>query len=288
MNVLITGIMGQVGYNLAKLFSNQSNKVLGIYNNQVCFEFPSHKLDLNNEVSTPRNTLQNLDLDLIIHCAAITDVNFAQKNPSITYKINTNATQHMLDLAKSKDIPFIYLSTDFVFNGFCGNYTEDSTPEPLSHYGYSKLYGESSVRNYKKGITLRFTPIAHRINLPHHGHSLMDWIIQSSLLGENIQLFHDKTFSPVSSNEIFHTILNLLQNDQFGLFHLASEPTSIFQAGRFIQEVFKIKPVVEASTFPNNDYSKIRPKYSHLSSKYLPTFHLKTILENIKSQRGLK
>lgn len=287
MNVLITGISGQLGYNLAKLFSNQQNRVYGTYNHQVCTDFPSTKLDLNSNHCNPNVYLSHLNLDLIIHCAAITDVTFAQTNPKVTYKVNTEATKSLANFAKSKNITFIYLSSDFVFNGFCGNYTEHSIPEPISHYGCSKLYGEYPTLNYKKGIVLRFTPIAHNINLHHHGNSLVDWIISSSLSQQKILLFQNKTFSPVSCNEIYDSIIKLLEQKQFGLFHLASESNSIFQAGKLIEKVFNLKPTVVPSIFPDNDYSKIRPKYSHLSSKFFPPFDLKTILNQIKSQRGL-
>ncbi|MCO4781847.1 MAG: SDR family oxidoreductase [Candidatus Cloacimonetes bacterium] len=288
MNVLITGIMGQVGFNLANFFSEQSHNVIGTYNQQVCLNFPSHKIDLNKLTDTPRNSLKDIDVDFIIHCAAITDVNLAQKKPNLSYKINTDATQAIVSFAKSKNIPIVYLSTDFVFNGFSGNYTENSPTEALSHYALSKLYGESFVKSYQKGIILRFTPIGHVNSLNHQGHSLLDWIIQSALHQQKIQLFRDKTFSPISSYEIFQTILKLIKNQQYGLYHLASQENSIYSAGKLIQEVFQLKPTVEPSIFPQNDYSKIRPKYSHLNSKYLPLFDLKTILKNLKSQRALK
>lgn len=287
MNVLITGITGQVGYNLAKLFLSQSHNVYGTHHQNLCNEFPSLKLDLNDHTINPNNLLQDLNLDLVIHCAAITDVNYAQSNPKTTYQINCSATEKLLTIARLRDIPFVYLSTDFVFNGYCGNYTEVSQPEPISQYGYSKLYGENPVTKYDKGIVLRFTPIAHNLNLSHHSNSLVDWIIKSSISNKKIQLFQDKTFSPISSNEIFDTLNTLLQSNQFGVFHLASEANSIFQAGKLIEEVFDLKPTIEASIFPDNAYSRIRPKYSHLSSLFLPTFDLKTILKNIKINRGL-
>ncbi|PCJ20698.1 MAG: hypothetical protein COB02_04000 [Candidatus Cloacimonadota bacterium] len=285
MNILITGIMGQVGFNLAHYFYLDKNNIFGTYHQKICTQFPSKLIDLSKDIFLSQQSFNHQKLDLIIHCAALTDVSFSENNPKLTNQINHLSTQKLLSLAKKNNIPFIYLSTDFVFNGNLGDYNENSHTDPLSSYAKSKLYGEQAIQSYQKSIILRFTPIGHFLKLKHHNNSLIDWIIESSLSNTKIKLFYDKTFSPISSFEIFKTIQTLILNNQFGLFHIASECNSIYQAGRLIENIFHLNKIVIPCKFPKNDYSKIRPKYSHLSSKYLKSFKLKEILQNIKKQR---
>ncbi|MCJ8347666.1 sugar nucleotide-binding protein [bacterium] len=287
MNVLITGIMGQVGLNLAHYFSNKQNTIFGSHHKSISPIFQSKYLNLSDDTFRGQQSFNDIPLDVIIHCAALTDVNLAQSHAELSMKINFKGTQQLLSLAKNKNIPFIYLSTDFVFNGNCGGYHENSLPEPISHYGKSKLYAEQSIASYDKSIILRFTPIGHFHKLQHHNNSLVDWIINSSKNRQKIHLFQDKTFSPITSYQIYENILNLLQQERYGLFHITSEENSIYSAGRMIEEVFNLRPIVQASRFPSNDYAKIRPKYSHLTSKKLLPYKLKSILQHLKLQRGL-
>jgi dTDP-4-dehydrorhamnose reductase len=128
--MLLTGGSGSLGTELKKIFTD-------------CYA-PSHKeLDICSEViNIPRST------DLIVHCAAYTSVVGAETDKQLCYDTNVTGTRN---LART-GIPIIYISTEYVFDGEKGNYSEEDYPNPKNFYGLTKLLGEKEIR---EGVIIR-------------------------------------------------------------------------------------------------------------------------------------
>lgn len=157
--------------------TQEENKIIlvtgagGMLGEAVAEVFKEHKLVLTdiNMVNTEREKILYLDvsqhsqvkeweraeLDLIIHLAAETDLERCEKYPSQAYMTNTIGTANMVELARRKDIPIVYISTAGVFDGEVDVYLDDDIPNPLNHYGRSKYYGSLICQQYDKAYILR-------------------------------------------------------------------------------------------------------------------------------------
>ena len=293
MKILITGINGAVGWNLANRFNLDGNTVFGTFRSSPPPEIqPSRPnpgatyfpLDLGNPHSL-KNQLDALpeDIDSIIHCAAMTDVNLCEHEETIAYLINSEGTRLIADLAKKRKIFLIYLSTDFVFPGNHECYQEDSEPSPQGIYGKSKLEGEKYVLDLKDSAVIRFTPLDHPLRLEHHSKTLVSWLKNHQPDSSPIRLFDDKTFSPVSSFELYELCNHILNNQNqsasipSGIWHCCSrEILSVFEMGMIISRFYNLPIRLEKSSFPDNEYGQIRPKNSGLRSTRYPS---KTVLK---------
>ncbi len=91
--------------------------------------------------------------DTLIHCAAYTDVAGAEQNHQACYQVNVAGTENLLRTFKGKK--FVYISTDYVFDGSRGNYTENDTPNPVNYYALTKLLGETAVRQHPNTLIIR-------------------------------------------------------------------------------------------------------------------------------------
>ena len=125
--ILLTGGSGTLGKELLKLYP---------------FIAPSHKhLDITSKKSVEK--WSNKKLDLIVHCAAYTDVTKAEQEKELCYNTNVIGTRNLSQL----EIPMIYISTEYVFDGEKGNYTEEDIPNPVNFYALTKLLGEYEAFN---------------------------------------------------------------------------------------------------------------------------------------------
>jgi len=143
--ILITGGTGLLGSELIKL----DNSIIA----------PSRaELDLLNPESIKR-TLLSHHSNILIHCAAITQAKMKEVGEEITYVTNCMGSMILARLCKKYDIEMIYISTDYVFNGKEGNYSEDKIPHPLNFYATTKLIGEiASLSLHQRVIRTSFCP----------------------------------------------------------------------------------------------------------------------------------
>lgn len=286
MNILITGIYGRLGYNLARFLSADGHCVCGTHHKTVAGsqEFPSVFLPLS-QLEQMRLILQN-DIsvpDFIIHTAALTSVDGAQSEPELAMQVNGESLSVLSAYAERFDIPLVYISTDFVFDGKFGDYDENSETNPISVYGSSKLAGEKYVKGIKKHYILRMTPLGHRFRLPHHGRSIVEWLVEAARSGEEVTLFADKICSPVTSAEVYSLIASFLSGDlDYGLYHLGlQERFSLFDIGMQVRDFLHLPVSIRPLQHPDNAYSAIRPRICNLKSCKIPEYSISQILDSL-------
>ena len=169
---------------------------------------------------------------LIIHCAAITNVSDAQKNPELARRVNVEMTKVLAELAA--EIPFVFFSTDLVFDGRKGNYAETDATNPLHIYGETKLAAEEIVLKNPRHLVLR-TSINAGTSLS--GNRAFNEQLRRSLqsAGAAMTLFTDEFRCPIPAEATARTVWELVKKNCTGLYHVAgAEKLSRLQIGELL------------------------------------------------------
>lgn len=182
--ILVTGGSGALGIEIKKLMS--------------CFAPSSSELDITNRKKCLA-AVKKYRPDIIVHCAAWTDVARAEKERRKCWEVNVLGTENMVRAAAGRR--FIYISTEYVFDGTKGNYVEDDIPNPVNFYSLTKLLGEEIVRQYKKTLVIR-TAFKKNGPWPYEGAFIDQWmsadfaserapdIVRASLTNELVGVIH--------------------------------------------------------------------------------------------------
>ena len=168
---------------------------------------------------------------LVIHCAAISDVVEAQKNPTLARRVNMEVTQLLAELAV--EISFIFFSTDLVFDGYKGNYAESDKPNPLHFYGETKVLAEQVVLKNPRHLVVRTSINGGVSRAGNRGFN--EQLRQSLRAGQGMTLFADEFRSPIPAVETARAVWELANKNCTGIFHVAgAEKLSRWQTGELL------------------------------------------------------
>lgn len=155
---------------------------------------------------------------ILIHIAGNKDVNFCEKFPDEARKINVLATSYLVNMCKQYDTKFVYLSTDYVFDGHRGNYKEDDQTFPSSEYGKMKLESEKMIQS---------SGIEHIIirsgALYGQNGKFYQWAVNSLQQGIEIEALTDSYFTPTLLDDLYDITLKLLDLNFNGIIHLVGK-----------------------------------------------------------------
>lgn len=238
-SIIITGSSGMLGHSLCKLLSD-SNRVYSLARHPYkAGKIFSHKVDLTDERSTV-NSVKNISPDLVIHAAALTDVDYCETHPEEAYTINVQATKNILRASEGSAKLFIYISSDFVFDGRVGNYDESAIPNPLNVYGETKLKGEELVLESGLRCLILRTSLYGWNVLPKC--SIAEAIINSLREGKEFTPFIDQYFSPIFTYTLGKLLWGLVKKDQVGVFHVGTDRSiSKYDFSILVARVFGLK-----------------------------------------------
>jgi dTDP-4-dehydrorhamnose reductase len=169
---------------------------------------------------------------LVIHCAALTVVAEVQKNPGFARRVNTEATQFLAEL--SAEIPFIFFSTDIVFDGRKGNYVETDAPNPLHVYGETKVAAERIVLKNPRHLVVRTSLNA---GTSASGNRAFNEQLRRSFqqAGDSMTLFRDEFRCPIAAVETARAVWELAQKGCSGIYHVAgAEKLSRLEIGKLL------------------------------------------------------
>ncbi|MBU6389802.1 SDR family oxidoreductase [Patescibacteria group bacterium] len=154
---------------------------------------------------------------VIIHCAAITDVDLCERDHGLARTLHVDTTKQLASYAPAK---FMYISTDSVFDGQSGGYTESDTPAPQNYYALTKLEGEQAALSANPQTTVLRTNI-YGFHYPL-GRSLAEWAVSSLKAGEKIHGFTDVFFNPLYTKQLARIISFFSESNFHGIIHAAS------------------------------------------------------------------
>ena len=273
--ILVTGSEGQLG----RCFSSFFKEKYTILNpSEVDFDITDQ-----NKV---KNFLKKYNPDIILNCAAMTDVDGCENNPEIAEKVNALSIKSMLEIFQGF---FVHISTDYVFDGKEGPYKEEDNVNPISIYGKTKLLGEEIIiKNSKQWAILR-TNVLFGIDSKS---SFVNWVVNSLKFDKDINVVDDQINNPIWIND-FATIIDLvISNNINGLFHIGSDTfCSRYEFAHMIAEIFDLKKEkIHPITTESLNQIALRPLKSGLISKKLlsklgiKNINLKKSLFSIKNQ----
>lgn len=218
--ILITGSSGLLGANLAHHYAEDSD-CFGWYGSNP-IEIPgvvTQQIDITDHDAVS-SALEHIQPDLIIHCAAATNVEWCEKNPELAKQINEDSTEFLAKKSVDLGAKFIYTSTDSVFDGKTGNYSESAQPGPLNSYAAGKVRTEQLVAESNlNSIVIRSYFYGHS---PSGSRSLLEWVLVRALAGNQVPGFTDSYFSPISVHDFADALDAAVAAGHSGLLHLGS------------------------------------------------------------------
>jgi dTDP-4-dehydrorhamnose reductase len=216
-NIPVFGATSIVGYNLCRLFPETCLPYIPAHSTPRV-DMPSRFLNLE-EPSWIKNTLDEGSPSLVIYAHAVCHVGNCERTPAWATNINVNHVSRLLD-ALSDDVRLVYLSSDHVF-GHDGQYTETSSPCPISVYGRTRVEAESLVLSRKNTLIIRSgLAIGPSFN-GRSGH--LDWLRYRSARGLPLTLVSDEARSAVSVQTLCQRIMDLSVSDVCGVRHIGAE-----------------------------------------------------------------
>jgi dTDP-4-dehydrorhamnose reductase len=227
MKLLITGANGLLGQHLITLLLQATDwQVIGIGKGPCRLpqlkndHWRYHSLDMTDGVAATAFYLAERP-DIIIHAAAQTQVDFCELNPVACWDANVTATRFLVEAAKVFQPFFIFVSTDFVFDGTAGPYTETDGPNPVSYYGGSKWAGEKEV--LQSGLASAIVRTCLVYGTTHDGSrsNIVSWVKNSLGAGKSINVVNDQWRTPTLVNDLAMGILLVAQQRAQGIFHIS-------------------------------------------------------------------
>lgn len=231
--LFITGGSGLLGSRFSKF--TDEYEVTTTYNKNP--KEHSVKLDITDEKDV-LNKIKSLSPDLVVHSAALTNVDYCEDHQEEAYRINAQGTLNMVKACEKIDSKLIYVSTDFVFDGTEGSYKETDKTNPISYYGLSKLKGEEFVQESDiKSAIVRVSVLYGW----HENFNYVMWVIDELKKGNNINIVTDEYNSPTYAENAAEAILKIFSKNKEGIYHIAGdERINRFEFAKNIARVFKL------------------------------------------------
>ena len=207
--------------------------------------------------------------DILIHTAALINVEECERNPEEAEKLNVIVTKQLANICNKYKIKMVYISTDAVFDGENSKlYTEEDMENPLNVYGKTKLAGEACVLKYPQNLVFRTN--IYGINIQKK-QSFGEWIYYSLVEGKTLNLFTDIDFSPILVNELAELIYRACEKELCGLYHACGTGCiTKYDFGIKLKDFFKIETGrIHKATSDSAHFKAQRSKHMGLSNQKL-------------------
>ena len=212
MKILVTGAFGQVGRSL--LNSLHANLKIIWTGTHIPKGGSGFHLDILDRINI-RELINLHQPDILINLAALTNVDFCEKNPVLAKKINVNGVSNICDIFKGK---IIQLSTDYVFDGKNGPYIEEDKVSPLSIYGKTKLEAEKIIINHNPDNLILRGNVLYDYN-KYTKASFLNWVINSLNQKISINVVNDQINNPTWTKSMSHVISSCIEKGISGIYH---------------------------------------------------------------------
>jgi len=218
MKFLVTGSAGLIGSQVVKDLIQKNHTVYSCYHIQKPLQGIPTLLDLTDETQIIQ-TLEKIKPDNIIHLAAMTGVDLCEINQEITTLINTKATEILAKQAAKINAFFIYVSTDYVFNGISGMKKENDVTNPLGFYGKSKLEGELVLNKLASNWCIARTSTPFGIHSTKKSFPL--WVKENLEAKKEIPVLVDQFTSPTYVPNLSRMLIEIATRQINGIIHVS-------------------------------------------------------------------
>lgn len=259
MKVLITGANGLLGQHLVKYLLDKQFHVIATGRGESRLPFLSTagymycSMDITNALQV-YSVMNKEKPDVVVHAAAATQVDDCEKHPQQCETINVNGTSQILTDAETFSSHFIYVSTDFVFDGERGDYSEEDDLNPISWYGFTKMQAEAIVQTSSIPWSIVRTCLVYGNVLQGTRSNIISWVKESLEQGKPIKVVADQWRTPTYVEDLAKGIALIIEKKAEGIFHLSGKDRlSPYLMALQTADYFKLDPSyiekVDASTF---------------------------------------
>jgi dTDP-4-dehydrorhamnose reductase/dTDP-4-dehydrorhamnose 3,5-epimerase len=254
IKVLVTGVKGQLGYDVVKRL-----KELGIDNLGVDID----DFDITNEKQT-EEFISNYNPDVVVHCAAYTAVDNAEDNKEKCYAINVDGTRNIAGACQKNDAKMVYISTDYVFDGLGEEpHGEDKETNPVNYYGYSKEQGEQIIRDLlDKHFIIRTSWVYGK-----NGNNFVKTMLKLAQSRDELNVINDQIGAPTYTPDLAVLICDMFQTTKYGTYHGVNEGCISWYD--FAIDIFKKAGIeIKVNPIPTSEYpTKAKRPYNSRLSK---------------------
>lgn len=266
MKIFVTGASSTPGYKIMHILKLKGYKVYAQYNrNKVDVEdVESFKLDLTN-FSRVIDVLDEVKPDAIIHAAAIGDVDLCEENKELAIRVNYEVTKILAKFSLRRGAYFIYISTDYVFDGEKGLYSEEYPPNPINFYGLTKLLGEVATSSILDNYIIVRTSQIYGFGMGRKNFG--KYVVEALSRGEKVKAFIDQWLSPTLNTLLAEGVAELIEKNFTGLIHIAGERIDRYNFAKAIAKKFRFnEDLIEPISMRDVVFKARRPRDSSLSS----------------------
>ncbi len=250
MKVLVTGVKGQLGYDMANELVRRGHTVIGT---------DVEEMDITDAAQVEKFMTENVT-DAVIHCAAYTAVDAAEDNEEICRRINAEGTKNIAEMCKKLDQKMIYISTDYVFDGSGERpWDPDDERSPLNVYGQTKYEGELAVeRNLDKYFIVRIAWV-----FGVNGKNFVKTMLNLGRTHEELNVVNDQIGSPTYTYDLAKLLADMVETEKYGRYHATNEGRCSWY--EFACEIFKTAGVDVRVNPVSSDQFPAKAKRPHNS-----------------------
>lgn len=210
MKVLVTGVTGQLGYDVARELEKRHIEYKGT---------GSREMDISDTAAVER-VIKDYHPDAIIHCAAYTAVDKAEDDYGRAMDVNAKGTLAIAKAAKEIDAKMLYISTDYVFNGQGTEpFTVDAATAPLNVYGLTKLLGEEAVQlELSKYFIVRISWVFGK-----NGNNFIKTMLKVGKTHPELRVVNDQIGTPTYTYDLARLLVDMIETDKYGYYHATNE-----------------------------------------------------------------
>jgi dTDP-4-dehydrorhamnose reductase len=258
MKVLITGSNGLLGQHLIPVFLQDSRYTViatGRGPNRLPVQ-DGYTYEATNlrDATSVQHLLEKHKPDVLVHAAAMTQVDDCERNKDACWDINVSATRYLIQAAEKTNTFFLFLSTDFVFDGLQGPYAEEDAVNPLSYYGASKVAAERLVRNSKLAWSIVRTVLVYGVAADPKRSNIITWVKNNLEQGKKLKVVTDQWRTPTLVQDLAAGCKLVADKKATGIYHISgSETLTPYEMAVQTAGYFKLNPQmleqVDAKTF---------------------------------------
>ena len=257
MKVLVTGVKGQLGYDVVKELEKRGLEAVGA---------DIDEMDITDAQSVEK-VLEETAPDAVIHCAAYTAVDAAEEQEDICRRVNADGTRNIAKMCSKLDIRMVYISTDYVFDGQGTRPWEpEDERQPLNVYGQTKYEGELAVQELLEKYFIVRIAWVFGVN----GKNFIKTMLRLAETNKRITVVNDQYGSPTYTYDLARLLVDMILTEKYGVYHATNEGICTWY--EFACEIFKqagIDMEVVPVTAAEYQAKAKRPENSRMSKEKL-------------------
>ncbi len=258
MKVLVTGVKGQLGYDVVRELEKRGHEAVGV---------DIEEMDITDAAQVSK-VIKETAPEAVIHCSAYTAVDRAEDEEELCRRVNAEGTENIAKVCAELDCKLLYISTDYIFSGDGERPWEpDDEPNPLNTYGQTKYEGELAVKTRCNKFYIVRISWVFGVN----GNNFVKTMLRLGKENGAVKVVEDQIGSPTYTDDLSVLLVDMIETDAYGEYHATNE--GICSWYEFAKEIFAAAGMDDVSVTPvSSDEFPVkakRPKNSRMSKEKL-------------------